>query len=207
MNIEVIIDLCSGLGGASEAFAQDPSYEVIRIENNPVLQGIPGTRDLDVLKWREWIDDLIIELGERGLSVVLVWASPPCLEFSQAYNAPAPQAKRDGEDFEPNLDLMRACYDIIMRIRPKYWVIENVLGAIPHFNPELGPYQQKIGAFILWGRFPYIATPPYWSHTKQGIDPGFRDELRSNKRAYVPLEISDGLLQAISMQKSIYDWA
>ena len=204
---DVVIDLFSGLGGASEAFVKDGNYEVIRIENNPLLQGVPFTRDLDILKWREWLDDLLIELHESELKVVLVWASPPCLDFSQAYDAPLPRARREGREFEPDLTLMEAAYDIICRIRPKYWVLENVVGSITHFTPELGPYTQKVGPFVLWGRFPHIATPPYWKHSKFENDTWSSDPLRPNRRAYVPIEISDGLLQAMSMQKSLFDWA
>ena len=39
-----VLDLCSGLGGASEAFVNHPHWEVIRIENNELLADVPHTR-------------------------------------------------------------------------------------------------------------------------------------------------------------------
>jgi hypothetical protein len=202
-----MIDLFSGLGGASEAFVRD-GWTVIRIENNMLLSGVPHTRMLDISRWQEWLDDLLIEISEtEGESVSLIWASPPCREFTQAYSGPIPRAKREGREFTPDLTLMEAAYDIICRVRPKHWVIENVVGAIEFFTPELGPYTQKVGPFVMWGRFPYIGTPPYWKHSKFENDTWSTDPLRANRRGYVPIEISDGLLQAISMQSSLYDWA
>ncbi len=32
---KIVIDLCAGLGGGSEAFMNNPDYRVIRIDNNP----------------------------------------------------------------------------------------------------------------------------------------------------------------------------
>jgi site-specific DNA-cytosine methylase len=94
-----ILDLCSGLGGASEAFVKDPHWEVVRIENNPKLGIIPHTEILDVMQWIDWLPAL---LSEKGRPTV-IWASPPCLEFSQAYRAPGPSARREGINFEPDL--------------------------------------------------------------------------------------------------------
>ena len=64
-----ILDLCSGLGGWSEAFVST-NWNVIRIENNPDLAYVPFTLTLDVLKWEEWIDDIP--------TVDVIVASPPC---------------------------------------------------------------------------------------------------------------------------------
>ena len=62
--LPVMIDLFSGLGGASEAFVRD-GWTVIRIENNMLLSGVPHTRMLDISRWQEWLDDLLIEISER----------------------------------------------------------------------------------------------------------------------------------------------
>jgi site-specific DNA-cytosine methylase len=148
----IILDLYSGMGGASEAFVRD-GWEVIRMENNPMLADIPHTRIIDVLDWKNWLDDFLIEIDEEyGRPIDIVWASPPCREFSTAYAAPWPTARREGRDYTPDLSLMEAAYDIICRIRPQYWIIENVSGAVNWFKPELGNYRQRIGPFCLWGR-------------------------------------------------------
>ena len=199
-----MLDLCSGLGGASEAFIQSGIWEVVRIENNPILQGVPGTSDLDVLEWMDWLPELI---GQKGRPC-LVWASPPCLEFSQAYSAPHPKARREGREFEPNMSIVEACIDIIQYAGPTYWVIENVAGACPWFLPELGKHQQKIGFFFLWGTFPRINTPEGWKpKVGKTQDWNIGDPLRANRRALIPLEVSQALLDAISAQSTLADWA
>ena len=199
--MKVMWDVCSGLGGASEAFRL-AGWRVIRIENNPILQGVEFTRDLDVLKWEEWVDDLIIEHGVPDF----IWMSPPCREFSQAYGAPGAVANREGRDFEPDMRILFACQDLIDRVRPRHHVIENVAGAIPHLNPHLGPHLQKCGPFILWGRFPSLILPHDFKHSKAEGDVHSGNPMRSNLRAYVPMEISRGVLEAIEQQTTLLDW-
>ena len=41
-----MLDLFSGLGGASEAMVNDPKWEVLRIENNPLLSGVQNMSGL-----------------------------------------------------------------------------------------------------------------------------------------------------------------
>ena len=147
----VIWDLCSGLGGWTEAFVQN-EWVVCRIENNPDLQYVPFTLELDVLEWEQWVDDL------PKPNVIV--ASPPCREFSNAYSAPGPVARRTGEQFEPNMDVVRACLDIIDYMKPSYWCLENVQGSQGWFLPLIGARRQKIGPFYLWGNFPLISIPP-----------------------------------------------
>lgn len=198
-----MLDLCSGLGGASQAMEDEPSWEVFRVENNVVLSGVPSTHTLDVLNWMDWLPDLISEKGRP----TVVWASPPCLDFSLAYHAPGPTATREGLDWNPDMSIVEACIDIIQYAGPTFWIIENVHGATQWFLPELGKPQQRIGPFFLWGTFPRLNFPAgdYWP-MKDDNDPGKTDPLRANKRAKVPLIISLSLLDAISSQTTLADW-
>ena len=50
VEIMKVLDLYSGLGGFSEAFVQDQNYQVIRIENNPLLKDVPHTLLGDIWK-------------------------------------------------------------------------------------------------------------------------------------------------------------
>ena len=61
-----MLDLFSGLGGASEAFVQSDDWEVIRIESNPVLSGVPHTQTRDVLEWMDWVQMLGSSNGYLG---------------------------------------------------------------------------------------------------------------------------------------------
>ena len=194
----VILDLCSGLGGASEAFLGRTGWSVVRIENNPALKDVPHTHILDVLNWTDWVDDLP--------HPEVIWASPPCLEFSRAFNAPAVVAERQGRDFEPSLEIVRACMDIIDFYKPKWHIIENVQGARDSFRPLLGRRHQRIGAFYLWGNFPRISMDYDFIHTKMNKDTWSDDPLRPNRRALVPLEISKALWDAITQQTQLSEW-
>ena len=48
---------------------------------------------------------------------------------------------------------MTACLDIIHRIEPAYWIMENVRGSAKYISPLLGR-AKKVGPFYLWGEFP-----------------------------------------------------
>lgn len=202
-DLKVMWDLCSGLGGASEAFVQDGGWKVIRIENNPMMSGVEDTLCFEIDDdWSQWVDELIIEHGVPEL----IWASPPCREFSDAYQAPGPTAKRNGEEFEPCLDLIFTIQDILDRVRPRYFIVENVRGAIPYFDDIFGPYSQRISSFYLWGRFPALAIDPSFTHSKFDNDTWSDDPLRANRRAYVPIDISRAVLKSVSTQTTLMDW-
>ena len=65
--VKRMLDLCSGFGGASEAFVE-AGWQVVRIESNPALEHIPHTRIADVMDYRP----------AGAADIDLVWASPPC---------------------------------------------------------------------------------------------------------------------------------
>jgi len=181
----VFLDLCSGLGGASEAFTQE-GWTVIRIENNPQLEYVPFTRILDVLDWTDWIDLLP--------RCDVIWASPPCTEFSLA------DWRKDREDLQPDMSIVQACLDIIDYLKPRVWVLENVRGACRFFEPLIGKHQQVIGPFFLWGQFPRIPMP-YDSPQHRKMD--VRDP---QKRALIPFEVSMQFARTLEQQWTLRRW-
>jgi len=183
------LDLYSGLGGASEAFVE-AGWEVIRVENNPALSHIPHTRIADA----SWAYGL---LSHEKFD--LVWASPPCLEFSQAFGAPGPTAKREGREFSPNLGEVEKAWHIIKWLKPRYWCIENVVGAIKHLEPLLGAPSQIIGPFVFWHNLPRIVIARDFNHNKADADVWSSDPLRSNKKAKIPSEISKAFPEASTL--------
>ena len=190
----VVWDLCSGLGGWSEAFVQ-AGWDVVRIENNPDLQHIPHTYELDILNYWDWID------GFPKPDMIL--ASPPCLEFSLAYNAPRAIALREGEEYNPDMSLLHACREIIEAMSPKWWVIENVAGASRYFTEIMGPPRQIIGPFFLWGTIPFL--PELQTPKKKGNVSGTHP-MAANLRALIPFEMSFNLLQAWKQQRTLEDF-
>jgi hypothetical protein len=187
---KVVWDLCSGLGGWSEAFVQD-DWIVIRMDNNYDLMHIPFTQQVDIRNWSDWI--------EHFPKPDLILASPPCTEFSMAQNF------HGNRPDNPDMSILMACIDIIQVMKPKYWCIENVAGACKFFEPILGKHSQRAGVFYLWGEFPYVALDPSWTHSKDDEVKGPR-HLRPQQRAKIPFEVSFKMLQAFQAQKTLEDY-
>jgi hypothetical protein len=201
----IMIDLFSGLGGASEAFVDAPEWSVIRIDNNPeVVEATKGTWQLDLKKPGEVIQVIDAHLYDLHVEKLVVWASPPCTDFSTK------NPNRGAEEFD--LALVRSAMVIIDHLHAQYgvhtWIIENVRGAIGHFDTLLGPYRQRIGPFFLWGSFVPIACidSDTHRHKKPFNRTNSRTHLRSNIHAKVPYALSHSLLLSVERQTSLMGW-
>ena len=198
-------DFCAGLGGASEAMVQSEKWEVMRIDNNPLLSGVPHSSQICILEFRDELRGMIEE-GYQPERPTLVWCSPPCTEFSLGFSSPQSKAYRAGEDYQPDMTIVQACIDIIDMLQPKYWVIENVRGAIKWFKPILGKPDKIInGSIFLWGIFPSFDPGPIES--KYAGDTWSSDPLRANKRALIPFQVSYALMKAIENQRTLWEWS
>tara|TARA_R110000803_G_scaffold210646_1_gene283023 strand:+ start:3328 stop:3945 length:618 start_codon:yes stop_codon:yes gene_type:complete len=199
-----MIDLFSGLGGASEAFVQ-AGWQVLRIENNPLLESTPHTKLMDMFDFRDWVETELANHPDAFNDIELIWASPPCYEFSLGFNAPKATHSREypGMPYYPSMALLEVTKDIIDMINPRYHIIENVRGACLHFEPFVGKFRQQNIAYFFWGNFPSFVPEPFPSkHEKDKR----HSPLRANIRGKVPIQISEALLASITNQKSIYDW-
>jgi len=129
----LMYDICCGLKGASKTMLER-GWRVVTIDNDPAF-------DADIVAdVRDW--------HPVGLSPDLIWASPPCYEFARE-NMPW---CRTGES--PDLSIVEACWRIIREANPRYWIIENVRGAMPYLGQPAFIY----GAFYLWGFFPVLGN-------------------------------------------------
>ncbi len=171
----LMIDICSGLGGASQAMI-DRGWTVITLDNDPKFN--PDVV-ADVRAW-SWT-------GERP---DLIWCSPPCVEFARES---MPWCRTGNA---PDMSLVNACRRIIAESKPRYWVIENVRGAIPY----LGKPAAKIGPFYLWGAFPDIGAPTMARFRKKE---SYGSKQRA-ERAKIPHYISTALAIAIECQASMF---
>ena len=199
-----MLDLFSGLGGASEAMLNH-GWEVKRIENNPELALIPNTEIMDVYDVGQLLD-LGVSMGNIPTQSTLIWASPPCTDFSDGYAAPKSVALRAGLDYYPKeaIDLVKETKRIIDIIQPKYWIIENVRGAIKYLTPILGEPTMIIDSIVLWGRFPKWAMEPGYKHIKD--DAWSTTPLRANIRAKIPYEVSNACRQSIENTRTLDYW-
>ena len=202
-----MLDLFSGFGGASEAFYQDENWSVLRIENNPLLSGVPRTVIDDVKNLQpQNYGNMWYNVDRKKIDVI--WASPPCKDFSNGYNSPKSVHSREHglESYEPDMSLLTAALDIIEIVKPKYWIIENVVGSIRYFREFLGEPRQIIGPYVLWGNFPLLNVDNFELRAKSKKDVHSSNPLRANYKAKVDFEISSSLKDAIENQKSIFEY-
>jgi hypothetical protein len=189
----LMLDLFCGLGGASAAM-RARGWTVVGVDNEPRLQP-------DV------VADLL-RYDYDGPRPDLVWASPPCAEFARM-DKPAswfPQSRTN-----PTLDCLQAALRIIADCQPRFWLIENVRGARPYFNPMLGPPLDRSGSVWIWGKMPALfrLPPPErgghkWqvsASPRTGGDPRLeamdRNERRRWIRAKIPYPVSLAVAEAI----------
>lgn len=164
----IVLDLFSGTGGASQAFRG--LCEVVTVDNDPSHR--PDiVADLSTWSW-------------SGPRPTLIWASPPCTEFTRER---LPWLRTG---VPPSMDLVLAAKRIIEECQPQWWVVENVRGAVPYLDKVFGRFRARGGPFFLWGNIPpfRVEVPPF----KEKLSSARRKE-----RAAVPPQISAKLLQVI----------
>ena len=172
-----MLDLYCGTKGASAAFRQ-AGWDVVTVDNDP--QHHPDVL-ADLRRW-SWE-------GERP---DLVWASPPCTEFSRTA---LPWFRKKGPP-EPSMELVEAALRVVREARPHYWVLENVRGAVPYLRALLGEPRVIAGPFHLWGYF-----PPF----RLDVAP-FKERLGGDdrvQRAAIPYRLSAALLAAVTHQPEL----
>ena len=196
----MMLDLCSGFGGQSEAFVRG-GYAVLRIDNNPLLSEVPHTYIADIMK-HEFFNKSTVQMD-------YVHAGPTCHQFSLAFNAPRARAIHTGTESEyfpdEGIALVKRCKEIIDIIKPKYWSLENVRGSIKYLTPILGEPHLIVGPYVYWGNFPLFAISMDMLPSKSQLDKR-HSPLRSNHRAECPLLLSQAFFNAMASQKSITDY-
>ncbi len=202
--MKVFVDLFAGLGGASQAFVDDEEWVVIRLDNNPeLLEHCPDLIMCDLTD----LDDALPRIRERmpaDPSLVVVWASPPCLEFSNAFSSPRSVARRNGEPFQPDMKCFEAALDLVDRLNPDFWLLENVRGASSFFSPIIGPPRQIIGSFFLWGQFPFLSV--HRDDERIVKDDKRWSPIRANIKAKVPMAYSRALKRTLESQRTLFDY-
>jgi len=192
----MMLDLCAGLGGQSEAFVR-AGWDVLRIDNNPLLSGVERMVVVDLARLHPHPCE--------GRTVDYVHASPDCTEFSTGWSSPRSRAQREGKEFMPDMTLLLECVRIIEALEPRYWSIENVRGSIRYFEPILGKPRLIVGAYVYWGNFPLFDPSKI-----ELIDKVKKDKrhspIRANHSAKVDLSLSEAFLHAITSQRRILDY-
>jgi len=201
--MKVFVDLCTSLGGASKAFDESPDWVTIKIDNAEYLldhhQGMILQDITDVEGTLAIIERRLAELNFSHDDTLVVWASPPCQQFSYA------NANRYPENFD--MTILDSCQEIIHRLDCNYWIIENVAGAEEAFTEEIGKRPtQTIGSILMWGEFPPIAIRSRDSFKHRKMESKGSRLLRPHMRSLIPEVVSQGLRDAIDHQKKLSDY-
>lgn len=140
----VWLDLCSGLGGASQP-ALDRGWKVITVDIDP--------------RFSPTIVADVRALPLKPFHVDVLWASPPCNDFSKWGKMrtfyPNPP--------DPDLSVLRAVCLSIANFTPDWFIVENVSGAAEFFKRPLGPVRATSGSHWFWGKIPGL-IPQSKSH-------------------------------------------
>lgn len=165
-----MLDLCAGLGGASIPMRLR-GWRVVTVDNNPQFN-TDVVADIRTWSWHGSVPDLL-------------WMSPPCTQFAREF---MPWSKTG---VVPDMSIFLACLQLVERIKPRYWVIENVKGAIKWFRPYIGMPRYACNPYFLWGYFPDI------SHVLVSGSKSKLSSRREFERSLIPYKLSFSLAVAI----------
>ena len=84
----------------------------------------------------------------------VIVASPPCTEFSSITMLSHRKGQRGPPDPEKGMILVNEAIRVIKEAEPKFWILENVHGSIPHISKVLGKPVLVAKPWVLWGKFP-----------------------------------------------------
>ena len=133
------------------------------------------------------VQDALIKY-HTGTDILLIWASPPCVEYSRL-------RQTTGHEYNPDLTLWKAAQRIIAELRPRYHVIENVSGAVRTW----GEPRQRVGPYYLWGDYPLI-TPPEVPLKNMHEGGG---AARAARAATIPPALAERLMHTILAQQQL----
>ena len=109
------------------------------------------------------------------------------------------------DDYNPDMSILNCVMDIKNMLKPRFWIIENVVGSRRYFEPITGELKQKNGAFCFYGKFPSF-YPDGEIKLKSTNEKWSNHPLRSNYRALIPHNISTAIKKAVESQTTLFDY-
>lgn len=154
----------------------------------------------------------------KPFHIDVLWASPPCTEFSKfglRCFFPNPSA--------PDLSISLGVKAEIERLQPRFWVVENVWASRPWFNKIFGPVRAKPAGHVLWSNLAFLlpniqphkgrvtgnkrwgpmghgnedTNADWWQkREKSRIGTGHND-INASEAAKIPYEIGEAICRAV----------
>lgn len=187
---KLCVDLCSGLGGFSQAFVK-ANWEVVTID---IQKKFKPTIQADVR---------YLPLKENLEPDVLL-ASPPCQRFSVA----CPQWPKKGimEAFQ----VVGACFEAVVLLKPKRWLIENPRGRLrwflgkPRQTVRYSDYdlKYKINKVTdFWGNIPLPMVKGERRIKVGHVSKGWAYIISRDraKRSFIPFGVSVAILEGVTL--------
>lgn len=189
--MKICIDLFSGLGGWSAAFL-DRGWRVVQVDNDP--------------EFNPHICTDIFDLNARILpsNPLVVLASPPCQAFStNTIKLNWKKRRLTSYNVVLAIGLVAKTLDIIFKVQPRYWIIENPRGMLRNVlgKPQVETYFAAWGApnlkpTDLWGQLPEME----WPKPETWEEDGTRKISDPAEAARIPYNLSLAVCKAIEME-------
>ena len=179
----VWLDLCSGLGGASQP-AKDRGWRVVRVDIEPRFEP-------DILS-----DIRVLSPTDLPGFPTVLWASPPCQQYSlhgMKCFFPNPP--------EPDHSIALKVRELIKYLAPSWWIVENVWAARPWFTRFFGPVRALIPGHAFWSNAP-ILLPNVRAH-KQIPERKRKAGRQGGVNAMIPYEIGEAICRAVETKHDI----
>ena len=192
---KVCVDLCSGLGGFSQAFVNH-GWKVITVDIEPKFNPTV-VADVTKIDWNEFKQTWL-----NGESPDVLLASPPCERFSVA----CPQWPKLG--IKKALEIVGACFEAIAILKPERWLIENPRGRLRWFigtprqtirysDYDMKTKVRKVTDF--WGNIPFPMVKNNRQTEKYHVETRwFHNRVGTNTAeiAKIPLGVSEAVYES-----------
>lgn len=99
----------------------------------------------------------------------------------------------------PDMSLVFACQRIIDECNPKFWLMENVKGAVPWFSPHFGNHIGSFGPFKFWGNIPLKGALKIKYKKKESYSSS-----NAAGRSKIPDRMSEIVLDCITRQRTLF---